>query len=434
MKLFNKYFVFAFLLYPLWAWLLMAYLNIRIDYLFGALAMGYAILMFVTKVSKNKPIVFPNYLVFLFLFYLYSLFINTLSDSIEVSHKGPIDFIFLNEHLTPVFLLFIVENIEIEPAIFRYVKPIALLIFIVSVVVIVIQYYVPFFGMYMTFVTQTEYLDFSKRLFSIYSWISTNAVGISFPFIAAYLYMNYRNELMKFMIAMGALLYAFFTQTRYIILSMVLILSFLYFKEKKLTLKRVFVVLLIPVIFYVFLTIFSFDVMEFFYRRVLEDDHTNFETSSAGSRVSGFNAFINIFPEQPIFGNGEKVTPALRKLIGEDPFIHIGYLHYLYAFGLLGCFFFFSFCYTFLRRIQKMSKATKDYSCFIALIGFLLANWTLVWFRFFDFGLFICFLSLVTKYKSLVQAKYNAVTYRDYQILPGQYQDNKLISSFPTKF
>src|SRR5687768_2122758 len=202
MKLFNKYFVFAFLLYPFWAWLLMAFLNIRIDYLFGALAIGYALLMFVTKLSKNKPIIFPNYLIFLFLFYLYSLFINTLSESIEVSHKGPVDFIFLNEHLTPVFLFFIVENIDIEPAIFRYVKPIALLIFIVSVVVIVIQYYVPFFGMYMTFVTQTEYLDFSKRLFSIYSWISTNAVGISFPFIAAYLYMNYRNSMIKFMIAM----------------------------------------------------------------------------------------------------------------------------------------------------------------------------------------------------------------------------------------
>jgi hypothetical protein len=175
-------------------------------------------------------------------------------------------------------------------------------------------------------------------------------------------------------------------------------------------------------------------VIEFFYRRVLEDDHTNFETSSAGSRVSGFNAFINIFPEQPIFGNGEKVTPALRKLIGpDDPFIHIGFLHYLYAFGLLGCFFFFSFCYTFLRRVQRMARITKDYSCFIALIGFLLANWTLVWFRFFDFGLFICFLSLVTKYKSLVQAKYNAVTSQDYRMVPGQYQENKLISSFPGK-
>jgi len=435
MKTFNKYFVFAFLLYPLWAWLLMAYLNVRIDYLFGAISICFAFFTFINKLSKNRPIVFPKYLVFLFLFYLYSLFINTASESIEVSHRGPLDFILLNEHFTPIFLLFIVENLDIDIHLFKYVKPIALLIFIASLVVIVIQYYVPFFWMYMTFVTQTDYLDFTKRLFSIYSWVSTNAVGISFPFIVAYLYKNYNNSLIKFSIAIGALLYAFFTQTRYVIISMVIILSFLYLKEHKLKLKRVIYLLIIPVIFYSILSLFSYDLIEFFNRRILEDEHADFATSSAGSRITSLNAFVEIFPENPFFGNGEKVTPTLRKLIGpDDPFIHIGFLHYLYAFGIFGCFFFFAFCYLFLKRILYQSRVTNDYSCFIALIVFFLANTTLVWFRFFDFGLFICYLSLVTKYKPIAELKNNLVNKEQNSSLYSQYRDNRLISPLERKF
>lgn len=431
MKLINKCFVFAFLLYPLWAWLLMDYLNVRIDYLFGAIAICFGLFLFVTKVSRGRPVEVPGYLVFFFLFYVYSVFINTLSESITVSHAGPVDFIFLNEHLTPVFMLFIIENIDIEEDVFKYVKPVALLIFIVSLVFIVIQYYVPFFGMYMTFVTQTDYLDFTKRLFSIYSWISTNAVGISFPFLVAFLYINYKNNFIKLFIAIGALLYAFFTQTRYIILSIVLILTFLYFKERKLNLQRLLVALMIPAVFYLFLSLFSFDVFEFFQRRVLEDEHTDFETSSAGARVTSLNAFIAIFPEQPIFGNGEKVTPTLRKLIGpDDPFIHIGFLHYIYAFGLFGCFFFFSFCYTFLKRVLKQSRLTNDYSCFIALIGFFLANTTLVWFRFFDFGLFICYLSLVTKYKSALSLKSSVAAQGVDRYVDAPYRQNKIDYTF----
>jgi hypothetical protein len=306
----------------------------------------------------------------------------------------------VNIHLTPVFLFFILENINLEISFLKIVKPLALLLFIISVGVIVIQRYVPFFWMDMSFVNFHDYLDYSTRLFSIYTWVSSNAVGISFPFIIAFLYVNYgSNKYMQFLIAMGALLFAFFTQTRYIIISVIIILAYLYFKTGKLKFSKVLFAASIPVLFYVFLSFFSFDVDRFVNERILEKQAADYDMTSAGDRITSYKAFIKIFPENPLFGNGEKITTSLRKLLGPDlPFIHIGYLHYIYAFGIFGCLLFFTFCGLLMRRVYTMSKSLKDYSFFIGLIVLFIANTTLVWFRFFDFGLFICYVSLITKY------------------------------------
>ena len=80
----------------------------------------------------------------------------------------------------------------------------------------------------------------------------------------------------------------------------------------------------------------------------------------------------------------------------------MGYLHYLYVFGIFGCFLFFTFCWLLLKRVYAISKLLRDYSFFIGLIVLFIANVTTVWFRFFDFGLFICYLSVITKYKHTV--------------------------------
>jgi len=160
---------------------------------------------------------------------------------------------------------------------------------------------------------------------------------------------------------------------------------------------------MVPVLFYVVLSLFSFDFDKFIDERILETKTSEYDVSSVGDRIVSYKAFIKTFPDNPVFGNGEKISTRLRKFLGPDlPFIHIGYLHYLYAFGLAGCLLFFTFCGLLLRRTYRMGKALKDYSVFIALIALFLANATTVWFRFFDFGLFICYLSLVTKYNNAV--------------------------------
>ena len=372
----------------------------EVDYVVGIFSVAYAFILFVYKQYANEPIRMPSYIIFLFLFFLYTLFINSARDSLDVGSKGLLIYLLVNIHLTPVFLFFILENINLEISFLKIVKPLALLLFIISVGVIVIQRYVPFFWMDMSFVNFHDYLDYSTRLFSIYTWVSSNAVGISFPFIIAFLYVNYgSNKYMQFLIAMGALLFAFFTQTRYIIISVIIILAYLYFKTGKLKFSKVLFAASIPVLFYVFLSFFSFDVDRFVNERILEKQGADYDMTSAGDRITSYKAFIKIFPENPLFGNGEKITTSLRKLLGPDlPFIHIGYLHYIYAFGIFGCLLFFTFCGLLMRRVYTMSKSLKDYSFFIGLIVLFIANTTLVWFRFFDFGLFICYVSLITKY------------------------------------
>jgi hypothetical protein len=303
--------------------------------------------------------------------------------------------------LTPVFLFFILENINLEIAFLKTIKPIALWLFIVSIIVIVIQRYVPFFWMDMSVVNYHDYMDYSQRLVSIYTWVSSNAAGISFPFIVAFLYVNYgNNKYTLLLIAMGAMLYATFTQTRYIIVSVIIILGYLYFKTGKFKFSKVLLAALVPVLFYIILSLFSFNVEGFINERILEKGAAEYDMTSAGERVISYKAFIEIFPEHPVFGNGEKITTQLRRLLGPDlPFIHIGYLHYLYAFGIIGCLLFFAFCGLLIKRVYMMSKTVKDYSVFISLIALFIANLTMVWFRFFDFGLFVCYVSLVTKYR-----------------------------------
>ncbi|HVG40193.1 MAG TPA: O-antigen ligase family protein [Chitinophagaceae bacterium] len=328
------------------------------------------------------------------------LFINSARDALDVGSKGLLIYLLVNIHLTPVFLFFILENINLDISFLKIVKPVTLLLFIVSVIIIVIQRYVPFFWMDMSVVRFHEYLDFSQRLFSIYTWVSSNAVGISFSFIVAFLYVNYgNNKYVQFLIAMGALLFAFFTQTRYIIISVVIILAYLYFKTGKFKFSKILFVALVPVLFYTILSSFSFDLDRFIDERILEKEGVDIDLTSAGDRIISYKAFIKTFPDNPVFGNGEKITTDLRKLLGPDlPLIHIGYLHYLYAFGIFGCLLFFTFCGLLMKRVYTMSKTVKDYSAFIGLVAMFIANTTLVWFRFFDFGLFICFLSLITKY------------------------------------
>jgi hypothetical protein len=400
MKALNKYFVILFLLYPLLGWVLKSFLGLSVDYVVGIFSIVYALLLFAYKQYANEKICIPSYIIFLFLFFLYTLFVNSALQRLDTGTKGFLIYLLVNEHFTPVFLFFIIENINMDISFFKIVKPVALVLFVISVIVIVIQYYVPFFWMDMSFLTFNDYLDFSQRLFSIYTWVSSNAVGISFPFIIAFLYVNYNdNKFMQFSIAMGSLLFAFFTQSRYIIISIIIILTYLYFKANKFKFSKILVLAFIPVLFYIVLSLFSFDFDRFIDERILEKQGAEYDMTSAGDRITSYKAFIKVFPENPVFGNGEKITTHLRKLLGPDlPFIHIGYLHYLYAFGIFGCLLFFTFCGLLMRRVYTMSKSLKDYSFFIGLIALFIANTTLVWFRFFDFGLFICYVSLITKY------------------------------------
>ncbi len=219
MKALNKYFVILFLLYPLLGWVLKSFLGLSVDYVVGIFSIVYALLLFAYKQYANEKICIPSYIIFLFLFFLYTLFVNSALQTLDTGTKGFLIYLLVNEHFTPVFLFFIIENINMDISFFKIVKPVALVLFVISVIVIVIQYYVPFFWMDMSFLTFNDYLDFSQRLFSIYTWVSSNAVGISFPFIIAFLYVNYNdNKFMQFSIAMGSLLFAFFSQSRYIIL------------------------------------------------------------------------------------------------------------------------------------------------------------------------------------------------------------------------
>lgn len=415
MKSLNKFFVIGFLLYPLWAFLLKSQFGLSVDYVFGILSMVFALVLLGHKLYANETVHFPTYILFLFLFFLYTFFINSATGALDVGNKGLLIYLLVNEHFIPIFLFFIIENLDLQPSFFKIVKPVALAVFIISVIVIVIQYYVPFFWMDMSFVGNADYIDFSHRLFSIYTWISSNAVGISFPFIVAFLYVNYsHNKLFQIGIVMGSLLYAFFTQTRYVIISIGLVLVYLFFKENKLTFSRVLTLALVPLTFYVVLSFFSFDFDRFINERILENSASEYEVSSAGDRITSYKAFIKIFPENPVFGNGEKITTPLRRLLGPDlPFIHVGYLHYLYAFGIFGCFLFFTFCWLLLKRVYAISKLLRDYSFFIGLIVLFIANVTTVWFRFFDFGLFICYLSVITKYKHTVAPVSDSGYYSD---------------------
>jgi O-antigen ligase len=142
------------------------------------------------------------------------------------------------------------------------------------------------------------------------------------------------------------------------------------------------------------------DMKQIINERILEKGE-DISTSSAGARITSYNVFIQKFPEHPWFGVGPHTREDVAALLGEGvPLIHVGYLSYLYYYGVVGCFFIFLSLALLLLRAFMVGLRFKFWGSFYGLMAFSLANATFVYFNFNEAGIILAIVYL--RYYKLV--------------------------------
>ncbi|GAA3966117.1 hypothetical protein GCM10022210_13280 [Mucilaginibacter dorajii] len=351
------------------------------------------------KFKRDGFIYVPKYAMSFLLFAIYAIIVNVYTGAYQLYEESAVRYCFINYNISLVYILLIIENVNIrfsiEPLLYKLLN----FIFGVALAVIVVQYLVdPYFFARKDLLAKITFLDSSTRLTSIFSWIGSNTYGVSLPFIYAYLlYKNASKKTFVIYILLG-LVYALLTQTRYVILSVLIITLYSVFQNKKNTVRFIFFALVAYFILVNFGNSF-FDFDAFISNRIFENDARSAESASSYGRILSYYAFLQAFPDSPIWGQGEALTRSLKIYLGDIPVIHIGYLQYLYAFGIFGMSLFVRAYYQLIKRLRMLSKATGNYSVLVGIVAYLVANTTFVWFRLFDFGFIVTYFILISQSK-----------------------------------
>jgi hypothetical protein len=265
-----------------------------------------------------------------------------------------------------------------------------LLIAIISLIVSLIQIKFPTF-FFNTNVDEDLFYIGQNRNFSIYSWTDLNSVGISFPILISILVsLYYKRKFILPLVIFSDIAVSFLTRTRYIMISGIVALSQVFFNKKISLIRRISTLLIIVIgIFFIgpVAEQFGFNIKEVINNRILEEES---DMRSAKARILSFKVFLLKFPEHPFLGVGPQTRPDVVKLLGgEAPLIHIGYLSYLYFYGVTGCFFIFLAIYYLLKDAWFVGKNYDFWGCFYGLLSFCIANLTTVYFNFSEMGIII---------------------------------------------
>ncbi len=374
------------------------------------------ILLFIFK-TKGTKIKIPNYLIFylLFIFYeFYSTFELLGRDFkyIYLLGYGPIG---------GFNMLLIIENIKIKKREFEFIFKWSRYVLIIAIITIILQQTVDSSIFSDKWLIEDNadpiYGPNEFRLHSIYSWIDMVAYGFVFvPIFILIVEQAHRNKKSIIIWITAGILYAFFTKSRWILLNSLFVFLILIINEKYKIWSFIRLLIIIPVIsigVIVLLNIANVNVDGILKDRILE---SNKKEKSAGTRLIAFEAFNRLYWQSPLFGKGniaygmggiEKQDYQLRSFLrGRSSQIHVGYLMLFYSFGIIGGFFFLAFLTLLLTKLYKDATKTTYWGPFLAVMGFALANLTLVMFSIFHIG--FIFAMVANKYYIESQVRENS--------------------------
>lgn len=344
---------------------------------------------------KNHKIIFPSYAAFLFLFFIYAIF----SDSLIMGAQVNILSFFINKFLLLLVFLVLIENIQMDAMSDRLVLNLIKIVSIIAAIVIVIQVKDPFF--LVKEVSDAEEVDVDNllRFKSIYSYIGK--MGILFVFVPSLglvisdeLKRN-KNVSLLFWITIGSIV-SFLSGTRVIMVNMVVLLGmvFIYKGASMFNILKYLGFLILAVISFVFvMNIAKIDYNRIITDRILTENDGGLVEGSAGTRLLAFELFPQFFMKSPIWGSGSEVSLDLKnKLNGRSSQLHVGYLSYLYYYGLIGGLLYFSFMFYYTKKMFYNAKIHKNWGPFFGWIGFPIANLTLNYMAPFEAGILLCVL------------------------------------------
>lgn len=389
----NKFIQNLFLLllpfHPFWAWLCFSLTNKSI-YLFASAGLLPIALYLVISVNKKLPL----YLILFIIFTCYHL------GSIVINNTFPPDsnkiyFILSQPHLLACIFFIIIENTVFDKQFINTMNKLILLTVGLSLIVSLIQIKLPNFFFNAAFDTESGYTT-GNRCSSIYSWTNLNSLGISFPILISILVSVYEKKkpTLSFIIV-SAIVVSFLSKARYVMLSGILVLSQLFFNTKISALRKAtYVVIFLGSIYFINIAAssFGYDINDVIENRILEKDN---DMGSAKARIRSYEVFMIVFPEHPWFGVGPETKKEVLDLLnGEMTIIHVGYLSYLYFYGVVGCLILFLAIFFLLKYAWIVGKRDNFWGSFYGLIAFCIANTTFVYFNFSEMGIIISLIYL----------------------------------------
>ena len=397
-KFIQNFFLILLPLYPLWAWIWVTVTHTPFSFLMGAVLIPIA-LYFIIFHRKKIPV----YLIFLILFTIYHFVSAVVNKTIPVGLNISY-FVISDLNLQACLFFIIIEHAVFDkPFIKRLTILISLLVFI-SLVVSLIQSKIPGFFFNTVLNQDSTVLDHS-RCTSIYSWTNINSIGITFPILISILVSLYQKQksTLAFIVFSGIII-SFLSKARYIMISAIVVLSQLFLNSGLSALKKAsFLIMLLAGLYMINLTAnnLGYNINDVIENRILEKDN---DLGSAKTRIRSIEIFMVVFPKNPWFGVGPETRKDVIDMFdGESPIIHVGYLSYLYYYGIVGCMLLFSAIFFLLKYAWEIGKKHNFWGTFYGLISFCLANLTFVYFNLSEIGIVISLVYLrYFEYKSSV--------------------------------
>lgn len=331
------------------------------------------------------------------------------SDLYRLDREFKVKYLFDNYLIGGFNFMLIIENLNFTKKHFLAMVSISKKILIIAVIVIIIQQvFDPNFFVRddLSEALFTDRGSSESRLISIYSFMGVMSAGLGFVpiFILVVEYLDKRKKKILIWLTLG-LLFAILTKARWVMLNTLLVFFVLLIGHKdksKRILKYFLIFPLLLVLGSFALTSTGLNVTGIIEERILEKDK-DINDKSAGTRLLAFTIFNKFFWDHPFLGagnvkygmggTGENEYKLRRALNKKSSQLHVGYLSLLYRYGLIGAFFLLGFLYLLLRKLYKDSRQTRYWAPFLGVLGFALANLTLVFFTFFQMGLLLVLLA-----------------------------------------
>ena len=389
MKSIVSYYFVGMSLAPLVAFLLRFIFDREYNSVYGTLGTVLSMIYFFVYRKKFK---FPVFLIPAFFFLILFVYWDVFHGRIE-ERGGLFLYLTKNEHIHTIFILFLIANYKLEKVTFNTLIVIFKTTIAVGVIFTLIQLFVdPFFFTHQEAAQSAEFNIYEIRLASVFGYLRSNAVGLTFiPILAIVLSQSIlsKDRYLYLWLVMGALI-CFASNSRYVLLNL-FIISYLLVIYKRISNINYFLLIagLVVLVYFIFY-ISGFNINEYVNERILDP---GYET-----RFLAWEIFKEFFHKSPFVGSGDDLSwEVIYALRGRSSQIHVGYLALLYAYGIIGCLFLYGFWFLLTRYFYKAARMTNFYGGLFAFLAYLAANLTLVNHSIYRYGIILAV--LITKYK-----------------------------------
>jgi len=384
-----KLYIWVLLFSPFFSYFIVNYLELIPYYFWGSLGSIIAALLIIRGGVKIPKLIYP--LILLAIYYFSWNFFNGRFEKF-----GFIKLLFKDRTLHTISFLILVRNMNFTTKDLKKYLSVFKIYIILSVLFTIIQV---LFNSSFFLPEQLTYFDgetakYEIRNVSMWGYLSLLDVGLSFiPILAIVIHKSIVNKskLTVFWLFCGAFV-SILTNSRWTMVNYILVLiytGYLYYKINNIHLfgiiKYGIMVLVISIVSLSLIKNYVYNLNDFYNNRIY--------SSSAESRLYGYQMFLKYFPDKPWFGTGVRVGEDLSAdLAGKSSQIHVGYLSHLYEFGIIGSVILLFFWFKVVKYVWLIGKISGNFVYLVMFLCFLAANVTLVEYSFYYLGVLVIFI------------------------------------------